>query len=131
MKAWPNLTRYYLNCLVTETRSDTIALNLAVLSHGQVLTTKNSTHYPPPPPPPPPPPGVRRKAGGCTIVSPLSRISGLSVMPLSQLLFFCLVLLIFLSCHFSVNGPFSGLFFPESSQFLLLLRVRLFLFGSC
>ena len=66
---------------------------------------------PPPPPPPPPPLGVRRKAGGCMIFSPLSRISGLSVIPLSQFLFFCLVLLLFLSCHFSVNGPFSGLFF--------------------
>ena len=44
---------------------------------------------------------------------PLSGISGLSFDSpfLSSLLFFCLVLLLFLSCHFSTNGPFSCLFF--------------------
>ena len=38
-----------------------------------------------------------------------SGISGLSFDSpfLSPLLFFCLFLLLFLSCHFSANGPFS------------------------
>ena len=42
-------------------------------------------------------------------VIPLSGIPGLSPDSsfLSPLLFFCLVLLLFLSCHFSANGPFS------------------------
>ena len=48
----------------------------------------------------------------------MSGISGLSFDSpfLSPLLFFCLVLLLFLSCHFSANGPFSWLFPPENSQ---------------
>ena len=46
---------------------------------------------------------------GMSDVSFLSGISGLSFDSpfLSPLLFFCLVLLLFLSCHFSANGPFS------------------------
>ena len=49
-------------------------------------------HHPPPPPP--------------------SGISGLSFdfSFLSSFLFFCLVLILFLSCHISANGPFSWLF---------------------
>ena len=49
-------------------------------------------------------------------VPPLTGISGLpfdSFFP-SPLLFFCQVLLLFLSCYVSVNGPFSCLFFPEN-----------------
>ena len=42
-------------------------------------------------------------------VTLLSGISGLSFDSpfLSPLVFFCLVPLLFLSCNFSVNGPFS------------------------
>ena len=46
----------------------------------------------------------------CLIVSLLSGISGLSFdSPFLSpfVLFFCLVLLLFLSCHFSANVPFS------------------------
>ena len=52
-------------------------------------------------------------------VNPLSGISGLSFdsLVLSPLLLFCLVLLPFLSSHFSANGPFS--FFQEHSQTFL------------
>ena len=41
----------------------------------------------------------------------------LSHFPVS---FFCLVLLLFLSCHFSSNGPFSRLFFQKFLQHFLL-----------
>ena len=46
---------------------------------------------------------------GMSDITPLSGISGLSIDSpfLSHLLFFWLVLLVFLSCHFSANGPFS------------------------
>ena len=45
--------------------------------------------------------------------------------PISSLGFFlCLVLLLFLSCNFSANGPFPN-FFPENSQSWA------FLYGSC
>ena len=42
----------------------------------------------------------------------LSGISGLSfdfpfLSPIAVFVSFCLVLLLFLSCHFSANGPFS------------------------
>ena len=55
---------------------------------------------------------------GMSDVHLLSGISGLSfdspfLSPL--LLFFCLVLLLFLSCHFSANGPFSWLFFLKKT----------------
>ena len=45
---------------------------------------------------------------GMSDVFPLSGISGLPFHSifLSPLLFFCLVLLLFLSCRFSVKGPF-------------------------
>ena len=33
--------------------------------------------------------------------------------------FFCLVLLLFLSCYFSTNGPFSWLFFLETQIFFV------------
>ena len=43
-------------------------------------------------------------------VFPLSEISGLSFdFPFLSPLFFCLVLLLFLSDHFSADGPFSVL----------------------
>jgi len=49
--------------------------------------------------------------------APLSGISGPSFDSpvLSPVLFFTLVLLLFLSCHFSANGPFSRLS-PENSH---------------
>ena len=51
---------------------------------------------------------------------------GCHLIPLSYLLpcFFCLVLLLFLSCHFSDNGLFSWLFSRKLKY--CLLRVRLF-----
>ena len=62
-------------------------------------------------------------------VALLSGISGLSFDSpfLSPLLFFffCLVLLLFLSCHFSANCPFSRLFFQKTLKYFSL-RVRLF-----
>ena len=68
---------------------------------------------------------------------PLSGISGLSfdspfLSPLFFSFFFffffflCLVLLHSLSGHFSANGPFSWLFYPEDSLTLFSKRVRLF-----
>ena len=45
--------------------------------------------------------------------------------PISSLVFFCLVLLLFLSCHFSANGPFSWPFFQKTVKYFSL-RVRLF-----
>ena len=64
-------------------------------------------------------------------VSPLSRISGLSFDStlLSPLLFFCLVLLPFLSYRFLPVGPFSKLF-PENSSIFFVKR-QAFLYGSC
>ena len=49
---------------------------------------------------------------GCLMSSPCLESQGCHLIPLSYLLscFFCLVLLLFLSCHFSANGPFSWLF---------------------
>ena len=64
---------------------------------------------------PPPPP-------------PLSGISGLSLDSpfLSPLLFFCLVLLLSPSCHFSAHGPFLS----ENSQ-IVFVDGQAFLYGSC
>ena len=69
---------------------------------------KNATlqsEWPPvsPPPPPPPPPGGL----GSLMHHPLSWISGLSFDSSfsSPVSFFCLVLLLFLSCHLSAHGP--------------------------
>ena len=47
---------------------------------------------------------------GMSYVSFLSGISGLSFWDLLSC-FYCLVLLLFLFCHFSANGPFSSLLF--------------------
>ena len=47
---------------------------------------------------------------GMSDVSLLSGISGLSFWDLLSC-FYCLVLLLFLFCHFSANGPFSCLLF--------------------
>ena len=58
----------------------------------------------------------------------LSGISGLSFDSpfLSPLLFFfCLVLLLFLSCHFSANGPFCSFFLQKTLKYFSL-SVRLF-----
>ena len=61
--------------------------------------------------PPPSPLPTLKGDQGCLMFLPLSGISGLlfdsSFLP--PVLFFCLVLLLFLSCHFSANGPFSYL----------------------
>ena len=57
-------------------------------------------------------------------VSLLSGISGLSFGDLLSC-FYCLVLLLFLFCHFSANGPFSCLLFSENLKYFPL-RVRLF-----
>ena len=52
-----------------------------------------------------PPKGGR----GCLMSPSCLESQGCHLIPLSYLLacFFCLILLLFLSCHFSVNGPFS------------------------
>ena len=50
-------------------------------------------------------------------------------LPVSSLVFFCPVLLLFLSCHLFAKGPFSWLFSRKLKYFSL--RVRLFLYGSC
>ena len=58
----------------------------------------------------------------------LSGISGLSFnspFPILFSCFFCLVLLLFLSCHFSANGSFSLTFFQKTLQYFSL-RVRPF-----
>ena len=60
---------------------------------------------------------------------PLSGISGLLFDSafLSPLLFFCLVLLLFLSCHFSAYGLVSGFFFPQKTlKYFYYIQVRLF-----
>ena len=64
-------------------------------------------------------------------VSPLSGISGLSFDStlLSPLLFFCLVLLPFLSYLFLPAGPFFYTF-PENSSIFFVKR-QAFLYGSC
>ena len=69
---------------------------------------------------------------GMSDVSPLSGISGLSFDStlLSPLLFFCLVLLPFLSYCFLPAGPFFSTFFQKILQ-NFSLRDRLFLYGSC
>ena len=70
---------------------------------------------------------LRRETGrGCHF--PLSGISGLSFDSpfLSPLLSFSIVLLLFLSCHFSANGPFSWLFPENSPANIFWLKVRLF-----
>ena len=55
---------------------------------------------------------------GWLMSPPLSGISGLSFYSpfFSPHSFFCLVLLLFLSCHFSANGPFSWLFSRKFSN---------------
>ena len=45
--------------------------------------------------------------------------------------FFCLVLLYFLSCHFSANGPFSWLFFLSKNLSNIFVKSWAFLYGSC
>ena len=64
-------------------------------------------------------------------VSPLSGISGLSFdfTLLSPLLFFCLVLLPFLS--FSASWPFLLNFFQKILQYFLFRDSLVFLYGSC
>ena len=64
---------------------------------------------------------------GCLL--PVWNLRAVILIPLSYLLYrflfvCCQVLLLFLFCHFSANGPFSGLFFPENSN-NFLLRIRL------
>ena len=78
----------------------------------------------PPPPPPPPHPQAGR---GCLMSPSCLESQGCHLIPLSYLLscFFCLVLLLFLSCHFSANGPFSWLFFQKTLKYFSW-RVRLF-----
>ena len=69
-----------------------------------------------------PPKGGR----GCLMSPSCLESQGCHLIPLSCLLscFLCLVLLLFLSCHFSANGPFS--FFPPKTLKYFSLRVRLF-----
>ena len=62
---------------------------------------------------------------GMSDVSLLSGISGLSFWDLLSC-FYCLVLLLFLFCHFSANGPFSCLLFSSENLKYFSLRVRLF-----
>ena len=61
----------------------------------------------------------------------LPGISGLSFDSpfLSPFLFFCLVLLLFVACHFSGNGPFSRLWGENPPPFLI--KRWAFLYGSC
>ena len=55
---------------------------------------------------------------GCLNYPSCLESQGCHLIPLSYLLtcFFCLVLLLFLSCHVSANGPFSWIFSPENSN---------------
>ena len=63
---------------------------------------------------------------GCRMSPSSLKSHGCLLIPLSYLLscFFCLVLLLFLSCHFSANGSFSWLFSKKLKYFLL--KVLLF-----
>ena len=78
------------------------------------------------------PPGCSTPKGGwgCLMSPSCLESQGCHLIPLSYLLscFFCLVLLLFLSCHFSANGPFSWLFFPLKTQIVMGYA---FLYGSC
>jgi len=60
----------------------------------------------------------RREARGCLMSPSCLESQGCHFIPLSYLLscFLCLDLLLFLSCHFSANGPFSGLFSRKLSN---------------
>ena len=55
---------------------------------------------------------------GCLMSHSCLESQGCDLIPLSYLLscFFCPVLLLFLSCHFSANGPFSWLFSRKLSN---------------
>ena len=67
----------------------------------------------------------RREAGDVWCLPPVWNLRAVIWFPFPILLFFCLVLLLFLSCHFSVNGPFSWLLFQKTLKYFSL-RVRLF-----
>ena len=66
---------------------------------------------------------------GMSEISSCLESQGCHLISLSYLLscfvFSCLVLLLFLSCHFSANGSFSWLFFQKTFKYFSL-RVRLF-----
>ena len=64
----------------------------------------------------------RREAGDVWCLPPVWNFRAVIwfLFPISSLVFFCLILLLFLSCHFSANGPFSWLFFPENSQIVFV-----------
>ena len=66
---------------------------------------------------------------GMSDLSPLSGISGLLFHSpfLSPLSFFCLVLMLFWSCHFSANGPFSSFL----QKILIFSKRQAFSYGSC
>ena len=73
-----------------------------------------------------PPPPQRRHL----ISLPCLESQGVHFIPHSCLMFFCQVLLLFLSCHFLLMIHFAD-FSPRQCSVLLLLRVKLFLYGSC
>ena len=64
---------------------------------------------------------------GCLMSPSCLESQGCHLIPLSYLLscYFCLILLLFLSCHFSANGPVSWLF-PQKTLKYFSLRIRLF-----
>ena len=68
---------------------------------------------------------------GCLMSTSWLESQGCHLIPLSYLLscFFFLVLLLFLSCNFSANGPFCWLF-PENSQ-IFFVKGKALLYGSC
>ena len=59
--------------------------------------------------------GTPKGGRGCLMYPCCLESQGCHLILLSYRLscFFCLVLLLFLSCHFSANGPFSRLFFSR------------------
>ena len=70
-------------------------------------------------------PAPWREAGDVWCPPPVWNLRAVIWCPFSVTsCFFCLVLLLFLSCHFSANGPFSWLF--QKTLRYILLRVRLY-----
>ena len=88
-----------------------IAFPVVLLTVSPCLFTNPHTHAP--------------KGGRGCLMSPFCLESqGCHLISFSYLLscvcvFFCLVLLLFLSCHFSANGPFSWLFFQKTLIFFV------------
>ena len=66
-------------------------------------------------------PGSGREARGVWRI-PILELQGCHLSPNSILLFFCLILMLFQSCHFSANGPFFWCFNQKTSCLKFLRR---------